>query len=111
MNRMTLCAASIACALASTAMAAPSAPSVDVYGSNNLQFSKIELAMETTAGYNQMVKYHEEAPITLKFNQWSGVTGNTYKIYFDGVEVAPVQSVVAKLPPSLLILRVAFINW
>lgn len=88
MNRMTLCAASIACALASTAMAAPSAPSVDVYGSNNLQFSKIELAMETTAGYNQMVKYHEEAPITLKFNQWSGVTGNTYKIYFDGVEVA-----------------------
>ncbi len=56
MNRMTLCAASIACALASTAMAAPSAPSVDVYGSNNLQFSKIELAMETTAGYNQMVK-------------------------------------------------------
>lgn len=42
MNRITLCAASIACALASTAMAAPSAPSVDVYGSNNLQFSKIE---------------------------------------------------------------------
>ncbi len=52
MNRMTLCAASIACALASTAMAAPSAPSVDLYGSKNLQFSKIELAMETTAGYN-----------------------------------------------------------
>ncbi|MGD8172124.1 glycosyl hydrolase family 18 protein [Vibrio sp. TRT 21S02] len=88
MNRITLCAASIAMALSGAAMAAPTAPSVDVYGSNNLQFSKIELAMETTAGYNQMVKYHEQADITVKFNQWSGTTGDTYKIYFDGVQVA-----------------------
>ncbi|RTZ18150.1 chitinase [Vibrio aquaticus] len=88
MNRITLCAAGVALAVSSAAMAAPSAPSVDVYGSNNLQFSKIELAMETTSGYNQMVKYHEEADITVKFNQWSGETGDTYKIYFDGVEVA-----------------------
>ncbi|MGY3572470.1 glycosyl hydrolase family 18 protein [Vibrio paucivorans] len=88
MNRITLCAASIAMALTGVAKAAPTAPSVDVYGSNNLQFSKIELAMETTSGYNQMVKYNDLADITIKFNQWSGTTGDTYKIYFDGVEVA-----------------------
>jgi len=88
MNRMNLCAAGIALAVSSAAIAAPTAPSVDVYGSNNLQFSKIELAMETTSGYNQMVKYHEEADITIKFNQWSGTTGDTYKIYFDGTQVA-----------------------
>ncbi|OAJ93432.1 glycosyl hydrolase family 18 protein [Vibrio bivalvicida] len=88
MNRITLCAASIAFAFSGTAIAAPTAPSVDVYGSNNLQFSKIELAMETTSGYNQMVKYFDEADITVKFNQWSGTTGDTYKVYFDGVQVA-----------------------
>lgn len=68
MNRMTLCAASIACALASTAMAAPSAPSVDVYGSNNLQFSKIELAMEppqvTTKWLNTMRKHRSRSSST-----------------------------------------------
>ncbi|KOO12108.1 chitinase, partial [Vibrio xuii] len=53
-----------------------------------MQFSKIELAMETTAGYNQMVQYFDEARITVKFNQWSGSTGDTYRILFDGVEVA-----------------------
>lgn len=88
MNRITLCAASIALALSGTAMAAPTAPSIDVYGSNNLQFSKIELAMETTSGYNDMVKYFDEANITIKFNQWSGTTGDTYKVYFDGAQVA-----------------------
>ncbi|MEH0759817.1 chitinase [Vibrio sp. 16] len=88
MNRITLCAASIAMVLSGATLAAPAAPSVDVYGSNNLQFSKIELAMETTSGYNQMVKYNEQANITVKFNQWSGTTGDTYKILFDGVEVA-----------------------
>ncbi|WFB50748.1 glycosyl hydrolase family 18 protein [Vibrio coralliilyticus] len=88
MNRITLCAASIALALSGTAMAAPTAPSIDVYGSNNLQFSKIELAMETTSGYNDMVKYFDEADITIKFNQWSGTTGDTYKVYFDGSQVA-----------------------
>ncbi|NRF13688.1 glycosyl hydrolase family 18 protein [Vibrio coralliilyticus] len=88
MNRITLCAASIALALSGTAMAAPTAPSIDVYGSNNLQFSKIELAMETTSGYNDMVKYFDEADITIKFNQWSGTTGDTYKVYFDGAQVA-----------------------
>ncbi|NOI74081.1 chitinase [Vibrio coralliilyticus] len=88
MNRITLCAASIALALSGTAMAAPTAPSIDIYGSNNLQFSKIELAMETTSGYNDMVKYFDEADITIKFNQWSGTTGDTYKVYFDGTQVA-----------------------
>ncbi len=88
MIRLNLCAASIALALSGAAVAAPAAPSIDMYGSNNLQFSKIELAMDVTAGYNDMVKYHEEAPIAVKFNQWSGTPGNTYKIYFDGVQVA-----------------------
>ncbi|MCG3732808.1 glycosyl hydrolase family 18 protein [Vibrio cincinnatiensis] len=88
MNRMTLCAATITFVLSGAVMAAPAAPSIDIYGSNNLQFSKIELAMETTAGYKQMVKYHDQAPITLTFNQWSGETGHTYKVLFDGTEVA-----------------------
>ncbi|WP_428772610.1 glycosyl hydrolase family 18 protein [Vibrio sp.] len=88
MNRIKLCSASIALALSGLAVAAPSAPTVDVYGSNNLQFSKIQLAMETTAGYNAMVQYSDQADISITFNQWSGETGDSYKIYFDGVEVA-----------------------
>lgn len=95
MNRFTFKMAAIAAAIvAGNASAAPSAPSIDVYGSNNLQFSKIELAMETTSGYLDMVKYHEQAEITLKFNQWSGERGETYNIYFDGKQVAtgPITS-------------------
>ncbi|OEE32184.1 chitinase [Vibrio genomosp. F10 str. ZF-129] len=88
MNRITMCAASVAIAFSGLANAAPSAPTIDVYGSNNLQFSKIELAMETTAGYNDMVTYYDQADITIKFNQWSGQTGDTYHIYFDGTQVA-----------------------
>ncbi len=88
MIRINTCAASIALALSGTALATPTAPSIDMYGSNNLQFSKIELAMETTSGYNQMVKYHDQAKVDVKFNQWSGTSGNTYNIYFDGVKVA-----------------------
>ncbi|NAZ95175.1 MULTISPECIES: glycosyl hydrolase family 18 protein [Vibrio] len=88
MIRINTCAASIALALSGTALAAPTAPSIDMYGSNNLQFSKIELAMETISGYNQMVKYHDKAKVDVKFNQWSGTSGNTYNIYFDGVKVA-----------------------
>nr|WET51958.1 chitinase VBCH01 [Vibrio sp.] len=88
MNRITLCAAGIALAMSGAVIAAPSAPSIDLYGSNNLQFSKIELAMETTAGYDSMVQYHDQAPVSIVFNQWSGETGDTYKIYFDGEEVA-----------------------
>ncbi|WP_060980909.1 glycosyl hydrolase family 18 protein [Vibrio splendidus] len=88
MIRINTCAASIALALSGTALAAPTAPSIDMYGSNNLQFSKIELAMETTSGYNQMVKYNDKAKVDVKFNQWSGTSGNTYNIYFDGVKVA-----------------------
>lgn len=88
MIRLNTCATGIALALSGTALAAPTAPSIDMYGSNNLQFSKIELAMETTSGYNDMVKYHEKAKIAVKFNQWSGTSGDTYNIYFDGVKVA-----------------------
>ncbi|MGR5266604.1 glycosyl hydrolase family 18 protein [Vibrio astriarenae] len=89
MNRFTFKVAAIAAALsASSVNAAPSVPSIDVYGSNNLQFSKIELAMETTSGYNDMVKYRDQADITVKFNQWSGERGDSYNIYFDGQKVA-----------------------
>ena len=88
MNRITLCAASIALAISGTALAAPSAPTIDVSGSSNLMFSKVELAMETTAGYNSMVTYHEQAPIDITFNQWSGETGDTYKVYLNGEQVA-----------------------
>ncbi|WP_432816141.1 glycosyl hydrolase family 18 protein [Vibrio intestinalis] len=79
------CAAAL---LSAQVMAAPAVPSIDINGSNNLQFSKIELAMETTAGYNQMVKYYDQADVAIKFNQWSGTPGDTYNIYFDGVNVA-----------------------
>lgn len=88
MIRLNTCATGIALALSGTALAAPTAPSIDMYGSNNLQFSKIELAMETTSGYNDMVKYHDKAKIAVKFNQWSGTSGDTYNIYFDGIKVA-----------------------
>ncbi|MDN3612118.1 glycosyl hydrolase family 18 protein [Vibrio ostreicida] len=94
MKRITLSTMSMVLAWSGHTIAAPAAPSIDVYGSNNLQFSKIELAMETTSGYNQMVKYFDEANITIQFNQWSGTTGDTYNVYFDGAQVAsgPITS-------------------
>ncbi len=88
MNRITLCAASVTLALCGSALAAPAVPAIDLYESNNLQFSKIELEMEATSGYKSMVTYHDQADITLKFNQWSGEPGDTYHIYFDGQQVA-----------------------
>ncbi|WP_105903166.1 glycosyl hydrolase family 18 protein [Vibrio gangliei] len=89
MKRFNLTAVSIALALGSASViAAPGAPSLDMYGSKNLKFSKIDLAMETTSGYNDMVKYHDEAQIDIIFNQYSGETGDTYNIYFDGNKVA-----------------------
>ncbi len=88
MKHLSLCAIGVGLALSGSVIAAPATPSIDVYGSNNLQFSKIELAMDTTSGYNQMVTYKDQADINIKFNQWSGTTGDTYKIYFDGIEVA-----------------------
>ena len=71
-----------------SASAAPSVPTIDVYGSNNLQFSKIELTMDSTSGYYDMVKYSDEAEVSIKFTQWSGDPGDSYKVYFDDVEVA-----------------------
>ena len=71
-----------------SASAAPSVPTIDVYGSNNLQFSKIELTMDSTSGYYDMVKYSAEAEVSIKFTQWSGDPGDSYKVYFDDIEVA-----------------------
>ncbi len=88
MKKLLLGLSGVALAVSQSVMAAPAAPSIDVYGSNNLQFSKIQLAMETTSGYNQMVQYKDAADIGIQFNQWSGTTGDTYNIYFDGVKVA-----------------------
>lgn len=88
MKKLLLGLSAVALAVSQGAAAAPAAPSIDVYGSNNLQFSKIQLAMETTAGYNQMVQYKNAADISIQFNQWSGTTGDTYNVYFDGVKVA-----------------------
>lgn len=88
MKKLLLGLSAVALAVSQGAVAAPATPSIDVYGSNNLQFSKIQLAMETTSGYNQMVQYKDAADISIQFNQWSGTTGDTYNIYFDGVQVA-----------------------
>lgn len=88
MNRLSLCAIGVSLSLTGAVNAAPAAPSIDMYGSNNLKFSKVELAMETTSGYNQMVTYHDQAPVAITFNQWSGTTGDTYNVYFNNVKVA-----------------------
>ncbi|MGR5175935.1 glycosyl hydrolase family 18 protein [Vibrio parahaemolyticus] len=88
MNRIVLGVSTLALAISQSVVAAPAKPSIDVWGSNNLQFSKILLAMETTAGYDQMVQYSDLAQINITFNQWSGTTGDTYNIYFDGAKVA-----------------------
>lgn len=80
---------SLAALFSHAVTAAPTAvPAVDVYGSSSLKFSKIQLEMESTSGYNQMVSYQDQVDINILFNQWSGETGDTYKIYFDGIEVA-----------------------
>ncbi|WP_240798126.1 glycosyl hydrolase family 18 protein [Vibrio sp. H11] len=93
-NRVSWGVMCVAISISGAAVALPSTPSIDVYGSNNLQFSKIELDMGATAGYSQMVHYQDEAPISILFNQWGAETGDHYKIYFDGQEVAtgPITS-------------------
>ncbi|MFC5078498.1 Chitinase A precursor [Vibrio thalassae] len=88
MKNLLLAVSAVALAVSQSVNAAPAKPSIDVWGSNNLQFSKIQLAMETTSGYDQMVQYHDLAEIKITFNQWSGTTGDTYNIYFDGNKVA-----------------------
>ncbi|MGV2989105.1 glycosyl hydrolase family 18 protein [Vibrio sp. E150_011] len=88
MNRIVLGASLLTLAMSNASWAAPATPAIDAYGSNNLQFSKVQLAMETTAGYSQMVQYQDAADITIKFNQWSGTPGDTYHVYFDGSKVA-----------------------
>lgn len=85
MKQLSIGISLAAIAVSFATSAAPSKPSIDVWGSNNLQFSKIELAMETTSGYDQMVQYKDLADIQITFNQWSGTTGDAYNIYFDGV--------------------------
>lgn len=88
MNRISLCAASIALATSGIATATPVAPAVDIGSSNNLKYSKIELSMDAPSGYTQMVQYHDQIPITIAFSQMAGETGETYKIYFDGNQVS-----------------------
>ena len=88
MKNLLLGVSAVALAVSQSVNAAPAKPSIDVWGSNNLQFSKIQLAMETTSGYDQMVQYNDLAEIKITFNQWSGTTGDTYNIYFDGNKVA-----------------------
>ncbi|WP_104403275.1 glycosyl hydrolase family 18 protein [Vibrio penaeicida] len=88
MRHLSLCAIGVGLALSGSVIAAPAVPTIDLDGSNNLQFSKIQLEMQSLKGYHQMVNYKDLADITIKFNQWSGVTGDTYKIFFDGIEVS-----------------------
>nr|BAA78114.1 chitinase [Vibrio anguillarum] len=89
MNRITLCAESIAMALSGTAMAAPATPSVDCLWVRIIySFLKLNKPWKARLVITKLVKYYDQAPIAVRFNQWSGTTGNRYKIYFDGAQVA-----------------------
>ncbi|MBK5145243.1 glycoside hydrolase [Budviciaceae bacterium BWR-B9] len=70
--------------LAAPAWAAvPGKPSLD---SGNDKFAIIEVD-QAAASYKDLVKVHDSATVTVAWNIWSGDTGKTAKVLFDGKEV------------------------
>ena len=70
--------------VSSQAMAAPSTPSLDWQPQN---YSFVEVVLDGSGSYKQLVKAKEQVDISIKWNAWSGDGGNAYKVYFDDMVV------------------------
>ncbi|WDE01943.1 glycosyl hydrolase family 18 protein [Thalassomonas actiniarum] len=69
---------------AAQAVAAPSTPSLDWQPQN---YSFVEVVLDGTGSYKQLVTAKEQVDIKIKWNAWSGSGGDGYKVYFDDVLV------------------------
>lgn len=92
-NSLIFCAFSLIFSSVISAASMPNAAQINRAGSSNLQFSKIELEMDNAGSYKSLVKYHDNAPIDITFNQSTGHLGNTYNVYLDDqlVKSGPIE--------------------
>ncbi|MEW6991764.1 glycosyl hydrolase family 18 protein [Colwelliaceae bacterium 6441] len=85
MNKKLTTACAIASVIASwQAFGQASTPSIDWKPQD---YSFVEVNLEGSGSYNQLVKAKDEVNISIKWNAWSGTGGNSYKVYFDDMLV------------------------
>jgi len=80
---LTLCAVSAALT-SQYANAVPAAPSIDWTPQN---YSFVEVDLEGTGSYKDLVQAKDLVDISIKWNAWSGTGGDNYKVYFDDLLV------------------------
>ena len=61
-------------------LATPSTPSLDWEPQN---YSFVEVVLDGSGSYKQLVTAKEQVDISIKWNAWSGDGGNGFKVYFD----------------------------
>ena len=84
MNIKQLSAAIGVALFASTASAAPSTPSINW---EPQQYSFVQVDLEGTGSYKQLVSRVDEVTINIEWSAWSGDGGDSYKVYFDDMLV------------------------
>ncbi|MBE0359245.1 glycosyl hydrolase family 18 protein [Pseudoalteromonas aliena] len=84
MNIKQLTAAIGAVLFSSTAIAAPSTPSINW---EPQQYSFVEVDLEGNGSYKQLVTRVEQVNINIQWSAWSGDGGDSYKVYFDDMLV------------------------
>lgn len=84
MNIKQLTAAIGVALFASTAVAAPSTPSINW---EPQQYSFVEVDLEGNGSYKQLVTRVDEVAINIQWSAWSGDGGDSYKVYFDDMLV------------------------
>ncbi|SFB92482.1 glycosyl hydrolase family 18 protein [Pseudoalteromonas denitrificans] len=65
-------------------VAAPAAPSIDWTPQD---YSFVEVKLDGSGSYKDLVKAKEQVDISIKWNSWSGTGGDAYKVYFDDLLV------------------------
>ena len=98
-NSLIFCAFSLIFSSVISAASMPNAAQINRAASSNLQFSKIELEMDNAGSYKSLVKYHDNAPIDIIFNQSTGHLGDTYHAYLDEqlVKSGPIESTTTQV--------------
>lgn len=66
------------------AQAAPSKPSIDWQPQ---EYSFVEVVIDGSGSYRQLVTAKSQVDISIKWNAWSGDGGDNYKVYFDDMVV------------------------
>ncbi|MBL4763799.1 MAG: chitinase [Colwellia sp.] len=85
MNKKLLTVCAISAAISSQYVhAAPAAPSIDW---SPQKYSFVEVDLDGSGSYKDLVQVKELVDISIKWNSWSGSGGDNYKVYFDNTMV------------------------